>query len=194
MLRKFDLDDKEKELITRMAVLQMAVHRHLCQNIPNYSKIKFSDGHIMELLTPGKNTNNVTLEHACINLLKSYKKCARPSFIDEYLVEKIDSLILDVANSDLKDLKIFTYTKGHKESELSDFYLLTFFDLKRTSSIAFASEKLGIPASTIKNACQDRRLKNTEKEGKYWRVYLGECARLWNVDIERHLLLMPYMD
>ena len=181
MLRKFDLDDKEKELITRMAVLQMAVHRHLCQNIPNYSKIKFSDGHIMELLTPGKNTNNVTLEHACINLLKSYKKCARPSFIDEYLVEKIDSLILDVANSDLKDLKIFTYSKGHK-------------DLKRTSSIAFASEKLGIPASTIKNACQDRRLKNTEKEGKYWRVYLGECARLWNVDIERHLLLMPYMD
>lgn len=194
MIRKFDdfCSEEERILITRLTALQMAVYRHLCLNVQNYKKINYSPGHIMNLLLKPK--NYVPCEKACNNLLKAYLRYARPSWMDETLVEKINVLTLDISNSSLKNEEVFGGgLKNNKASELSQFYMLTFLTLKETVSISNASERLGIPASTIKNACQDGRLKNIEKEGKYWRVNIDECASLWNIDIKRRQSLMPYM-
>lgn len=193
MIREFDLCSKEeKKLITRLVALQIAVYRHLCLNVQNYKKINFAQGHIIDLLT--RKRNNTTCEGACINLLNTYEKYARGQWRDEIIVDKINKLLLDISNSSLKNEKIFETNKTtSRVSELFDYYLLTFLSIQNTTSISKASEILGIPASTIKNACQDGRLKNIEKEGKYWRVNIDECASLWNIDIERRQSLMPYM-
>ena len=189
MLKKFELNDDEKKLISRITVLQMAVHRHLCENVQDYKKLNYSYRHIEDLLS--KEQQDITCEIACRNLLDSYSKY---SCKDEYLIERIKLLITDVSNSSLVNEKIFFSSYDEKACKISQYHLLVFFDLAKTVSISCASEKLDIPTSTIKNACQNRRLKNIEKEGKFWRVHIGECARLWSKDTETYSVPMPYMD
>lgn len=191
MIKQFKLCTiEEKELLTRLVTLQLAAHRHICLNVPNYKKHNAADGYILDLLT--KKNDRVTCQKACANLLDSYTRYSRQDWRDEFLIEKINKLLLDINNSSLKDKKILSGSYDKKESELSQYYLLTFLSLNNTVSITTASERLDIPSSTIKNACQDRRLKNVEKEGKYWRVNLDECANLWGKDINRREVLMPY--
>lgn len=193
MIKKFELcTEKEKELLTRMTALQLAVHRHLCTNVTNYKKVHYSHGHIQDLLR--MSDNKTTYIKACNHLLNSYLKYSYMSWFDIELAEKIKILIEDISNSSIANELLFNHPFSEKRGELNSFYLLTFLKLLETVSISTASDILNIPVTTIKNACQDRRLKNAEKDGRYWRVNLDECAKLWNKDIERNPILLPYID
>lgn len=99
-----------------------------------------------------------------------------------YLKEEILKLKEEINNSKIKDYKFWNGTKTKEEKELEDlvFKRLFFMETCFVGAIQ-AAECTGIPASTIKQACQQQRLLNTKKIGKTWIVHLPEVRTYWNV-------------
>ncbi|APR02742.1 hypothetical protein CLQ_13423 (plasmid) [Clostridium botulinum Af84] len=165
---------KYERIIADLVRLQFIVIRYVERN----TNIKYITHRDLEnVLTGGRPT--LTYSKAVNNLLKHAKMRIRNN---EDIINDIVELKDKIDNSEIKELHFGMETYSHLEYELDQYvFRRTFFMITSMVTIKYASELLDIPEITIKQACQQERLLNTEKIGRGWRVHLPECRAYWNI-------------
>lgn len=169
---------KNKEIVKELVKLQFLCIRWIERN----NKLECKTQRDMERVLTGKKLTCTYLE--AVRNLESYIMVYCNDSI--FLMESILKLEGIIKESDIKDLR-FGYEPQKKfteeEKELANYKLeRSFFMLNEMVAIKYASEKLGITESAIKQACQQQRLLNTYKVGKTWVVHLPECKDYWNIE------------
>ena len=110
-----------------------------------------------------------------------FKYCDNSTYLKESVI-KLEEII---NNHPIKDIRfgLEPQKKFTKEEVQLDIYKLqqTLSLTTGMISIKNAAEIIGVPESTIKQACQQERLMNTIKISKTWIVNLNECKTYWNI-------------
>ncbi|APH14019.1 hypothetical protein NPD5_3828 [Clostridium sporogenes] len=165
---------KYERIIADLVRLQFIVIRYIERN----SNIKYRTHRDLEnVLTGGVPT--VTYSKAIDNLLKHSRMRIHDN---DDIINNIVELKDKIDNSEIKDLHFGMAVSSGLENELDQYVLRrTFFMITSMVTIKDASELLDIPEITIKQACQQERLLNTEKIGRGWRVHLPECRAYWKI-------------
>lgn len=99
-----------------------------------------------------------------------------------YLKSEINDIYEEIMSTSIKDFRWWNHMQTDLENELADLVLkrMLFMD-NCMVDIKTISELLDIPTTTVKNACQQQRLLNTQKIGPIWRVHIYECRSYWKV-------------
>lgn len=168
---------KYEDMVSDLAKLHVLLIRYVERN----TSLKVINMHDFDMVLQG---GKMTSTYAWgIQTLKKYinQLCKNEKIID--LMHDLESRILD---SDLKDMRFginpqkrFTDLEYELNSLLMRKQMYMNIELK---SLAFISEQIGVPVTTIKQACQSERLLNTKKEGKTWLAHLDECRQYWNIE------------
>ena len=118
--------------------------------------------------------------------IQTLKKYITQFCKNEKIIELMKDLEERILNSDLKDMRFgispqrkFTDLEYELNDLLSRRQMYMNIEMK---SLAFISEQIGLSVSTIKQACQQERLLNTQKHGKTWLAHIDECREYWNIE------------
>lgn len=165
---------KYERIIADLVRLQFIVIRYVERNT-NLKYVTHRD--IENVLTNGIPT--ITYAKAVENLFKHAKNRIHDK---QDILDDILELKNRINESEIKELQFGMETHSELEYELDQYVLRrTFYMITSMLTIKDASELLEIAESTIKQACQQERLLNTEKIGRNWRVHIPECRAYWNI-------------
>ena len=181
---------ENKEIVRELVKLQMLCVRWVERN----TNLKcYTHRDVDKILMGGKKT--ITYKDAAQNLKLNIEKYCK---VSDYLMESILNLKIEIANSEINDLR-FGLEPQRKFSSLEneldlEFIKRKFFMLNEMVGIKDASELIGVSETAIKQACQQDRLLNTRKLGKAWMVHIPECRAYWNKpDMDDNHLYKDYV-
>lgn len=166
-----------KEIVKELVKLQILtvrwVERHtnlVCKTMRDVDRILTGSKFTVTYAEGVKNLKGTILKH-CDNT---------------FFTEKVAELEEVISNSNIADMRfgLMENSKIYSDEEKDlamEMMKRELFMQNSMVSIKVAAEELGVPETTIKQACQQERLLNTRKVGKTWEVHLPECRAYWGI-------------
>lgn len=169
--------NKDELLVKELVKLQVLCARYVERNT-NLICVSFRD---LDRIVMG-NKLTITYKEAVENLKSNIDKYCNDN---EYLVAKTNELYEEIIESEIKNLR-FGIELQRKfvdlEQKLDDLRLkVLLYMTNGMVGINKAAEITGVNENTLKRACQDERLLNTQKIGKTWIVSIHEVRQHWNI-------------